>query len=82
MRRPDPVAASVAGLAGIVVLCCAFPVLLTLGLLGTVLGWTLNSWVLMGLGALIALVGWARWRHRRQPVATSDHDDASLETHP
>ncbi|GAB2759155.1 hypothetical protein GCM10027020_09420 [Nocardioides salsibiostraticola] len=68
MRRADPLALSAAGFAGVVALCCAFPVLLTLGLLGTVLGWTLNSWVLVGFGSLIALLGLARTMQRRKAV--------------
>jgi len=56
----------IAAVAGMFGLCCGLPVLLSIGLLGAIAGWSLQSWVLIGLGFLLAAVGWARWARRRR----------------
>lgn len=57
-----------AAIAGAVGLCCGLPVLLSLGVLGTVAGLSLQSWALIGLGLVLVLaaVGWVRWAKRRR----------------
>ncbi|MBD8869320.1 hypothetical protein [Nocardioides donggukensis] len=63
----------IAAVAGAVGLCCGLPLLLSLGVLGAVAGLSLQSWALIGLGLLLALVGGARWaRHGRRPVPTTE----------
>lgn len=54
----------IAAIAGLAVLCCAGPALLTAGVLGGLGAWLLNPW-LTGAAALLVLgvVGW-RLRHR------------------
>ncbi len=69
--------------AGAFGLCCGLPVLLSMGVVGAIAGWSLQSWVLIGLGLVLAAVGWARWaRGRRQdhtchPPVASTHVDAA-----
>lgn len=50
----------VAAVAGALGLCCGLPVLLWLGVVGAIAGWSLQNWVLIGLGFVLAAVGWAR----------------------
>lgn len=53
----------IAAIAGLAVLCCAGPALLTVGVLGGLAAWLINPW-LIGAAVLLALgvVGW-RLRH-------------------
>lgn len=74
----------IAAVAGALGLCCGLPVLLSLGVLGAVAGLSLQSWALIGLGLVLAVVGWARWaNNRRGPNPTCDlgspgeHQDAT-----
>lgn len=60
MRERSAVLAPVAAVAGVLGLCCGLPVLLSLGVAGAVAGWSLQSWVLVGLGLVVAALGWAR----------------------
>ncbi len=67
MRERIATIGPIAAVAGVFGLCCALPVLLSLGVVGAVAGWSLQSWALVGLGLLLAAVGWARWaRSQRQ----------------
>ena len=52
---------AIAGVAGVLGLCCGLPVLLSLGVLGTLAGLSLQSWALIGVGLVVAVVGAARW---------------------
>jgi len=82
MRNRIATIGPIAAVAGAFGLCCGLPVLLSLGVVGAVAGWSLQSWVLIGLGLLLAAVGWARWARRRQdrspsPPGPPTHVDAA-----
>jgi len=71
----------IAAVAGAFGLCCGLPVLLSMGVVGVIVGSSLQSWALIGLGLVLATVGWARWArgrqrdhtcHRPAPVAPVD----------
>jgi len=47
-------------------LCCGLPLLLSMGVVGALAGWSLQSWALIGVGLALASVGWARWAVRRR----------------
>lgn len=72
----------IAAVAGMLGLCCGLPVLLSIGAVGTVVGWSLQSWALIGLGLAVAAIGWARWTRSRRADDTcrrprsSTHVDA------
>ena len=73
----------IAAVAGVLGLCCGLPVLLSIGVVGTIAGWSLQSWALIGLGLAVAAVGWTRWARSRRdddtcrrPVS-STHGDAA-----
>jgi predicted alpha/beta hydrolase len=77
----------IAAVAGAVGLCCGLPVLLSMGVVGAIAGWSLKSWSLIGLGLALTAVGWARWaRGRRQqqssqgPVPPTPVDAAPVQT--
>ncbi|MDN5932013.1 hypothetical protein [Pseudonocardia sp.] len=56
----------IAAIAGLAVLCCAGPALLTVGVLGGLGAWLINPW-LIGAAALLTLgVVGRRVRHRRR----------------
>ena len=60
----------IAAVAGVFGLCCGLPVLLSLGVVGAIAGW---SAALIGLGVALLAVGLARWaKHRRSPDLTCD----------
>jgi len=50
----------IAALAGGFGLCCGLPVLLSMGVVGAIAGWSLQSWALIGLGLVLIAAGWAR----------------------
>ena len=56
----------IAAVAGVLGLCCGLPVLLSIGAVGTVVGWSLQSWALIGVGLAVAAIGWARWARSRR----------------
>jgi len=63
----------IAAVAGVFGLCCGLPVLLSLGVVGAIAGWSLQSAALIGLGVALLAVGLARWaKHRRSPDLTCD----------
>lgn len=77
----------VAAVAGALGLCCGLPVLLSLGVVGAIAGWSLQSWALLVLGLAVAALGWARpLRGRRhdksyaQPGATAPVEAATAQT--
>ena len=79
----------IAAMAGAVGLCCGLPVLLSMGILGAVAGWSVQSWILVGLGLALAAVGWAGWvTHGRRertcplPVAAAPVVNAATEDIP
>lgn len=65
MRDRVATVAPVAAVAGVLGLCCGLPLLASLGVLGAVAGVSVRSWVLIGLGLVLAVVGWALWARRR-----------------
>lgn len=66
MRDRVATIAPVAALAGMLGLCCGLPLLASVGVLGAVAGVSVRNWVLIGLGLLLAVVGWALWARRRR----------------
>ena len=58
--------APIAAVAGALGLCCGLPILLTLGVVGTIAGWSLESWALIGLGLVLGALGWVRIRRARR----------------
>lgn len=60
----------IAAVAGVLGLCCGLPVLLSIGVVGAIAGWSLQSWALIGLGLVMAAVGWARWTRSRSADRT------------
>ncbi len=56
----------VAAVLGAVGLCCGLPVLLSVGVLGAVVGLSLQSWALIGAGLVLAVLGWTTWPRRRR----------------
>jgi len=68
---PDRIATMgpIAAVAGAFGLCCGLPLLLSMGLVGALAGWSRQSWALIGFGLALASalsVGWARWAVRRR----------------
>ena len=63
----------IAALAGVLGLCCGLPVLLSIGMVGAIAGWSLQSWALIGLGLVLAAIGWARWAKSRRGHHTCHH---------
>lgn len=74
----------IAAMAGAIGLCCGLPVLLSLGIAGVIAGWSLQSWVLIGLGLVLAAAGWARWvaGDRRDPPIDPPRPTAQADTSP
>jgi hypothetical protein len=77
----------IAAVAGVLGLCCGLPVLLSIGMVGTIGGWSLQSWALIGVGLAAAAVGWARWARSRRdddtcrrPVSSTHVDAAPDQT--
>jgi len=66
MRERHAVVAPIAAVAGVLGLCCGLPVLLSIGVLGAIAGWSVQSWALIGLGLVVAAVGGARSARRRR----------------
>ena len=58
-------------------ICCGLPVLLSIGMVGTIAGWSLQSWALIGVGLAVAAVGWARWSRSRRDDDTWRHPVSS-----
>ena len=71
MRDRFATVGPIAAVAGAFGLCCGLPVLLSFGVLGAIAGWSLQSWALIGLGLVLAAVGWARWARRRRDRSCS-----------
>ncbi len=72
MREQTVVLAPVAVVAGALGLCCGLPVLLSLGVVGAIAGWSLQSWVLVSIGIALAAFGGLRYvRHLNSRRRTS-----------
>lgn len=71
--------AAVAAVGGVLGVCCGLPVLLSLGVVGVVAGWSVSSWALVGLGLVLAVWGWARVRRRGH---TTPAVSSTLSAHP
>lgn len=67
----------IAAVAGVVGLCCGLPILLSLGVAGAIAGWSLQSWSLIGLGLVLATLGWARIVRGRQHDKACHHPGAA-----
>lgn len=79
--------APIAALAGALGLCCGLPILISLGIVGAIAGPSLQSWALIGLGLVLATLGWTRMvRDRRhdksckQPGATGPMNAATAQS--
>lgn len=59
MRDRAGTIAPFAAVAGVLGLCCGVPVLLSLGVLGAIAGLSVQSWVLIGAGLILATVAMA-----------------------
>ncbi len=73
MRDRVATIAPIAAVGGALGLCCGLPVLLSLGVLSAVAGVSVQSWALIGLGLVLAALGWARWVRRRRSTEPSCH---------
>lgn len=74
MRERHATFAVVGTAGGVLGLCCGLPLLASLGVVSAVAGLSVSSWALIGLGLVLAALGWARWvRDRRR---TSPHGAA------
>lgn len=64
---------AVAAAGGVLGVCCALPVLFSLGVAGAVAGLSVSSWALVGLALVLAAFAGARWvrRHHTTPTACS-----------
>lgn len=71
MRERVATIAPIAAVAGVLGLCCGLPVLLSLGVLGAVAGLSMQNWVLIGLGLVLAVYGWSRRAKRRRSAGPS-----------
>lgn len=65
----------IAAVAGALGLCCGLPVLLSLGVLSAGAGLSLQNWALVGVGLVLALVGWAWWARRRRAPEDATHQE-------
>jgi hypothetical protein len=76
------VLAPVAVVAGALGLCCGLPILLSLGVVGAIAGWSLQSWVRVGIGLALAVIGGLRYLHylnsRRRTSREEVPHDADL----
>ena len=70
--------APIAAVAGLLGLCCGLPVLLSIGVVGAIAGWSLQSWALIGLGLLVAVFGGARWARSRRDDDTCPRPGTSV----
>jgi predicted alpha/beta hydrolase len=70
-----------AAVAGAFGLCCGLPVLLSIGVVGSIAGWSLQSWALIGVGLVVAAVGWARWARSRRDDDTCRRPVSSTHEH-
>lgn len=62
----DPRPRELAGLAAVgLAMCCGLPVLLGAGALGAAAGIALGSTLVVGVGVVIGVLGWLRWRRKR-----------------
>ncbi len=66
MRDRIAIVGPIAAVAGVLGLCCGLPVLLSIGAVGAIAGWSLQSWALIGLGLAAAAFGGARWARSRR----------------
>lgn len=87
MRERIATIGPIAAVAGAFGLCCGLPLLLSMGVVGAVAGWSLQSWALIGVGLALASVGWARWAIRRRhdqtchrPIPPTHVDAAPVQT--
>ncbi len=68
----------IAAVTAAVGLCCGLPILLSLGVAGAIAGWSLQSWALIGIGLVLAALGWARMvRGRRNATSCHRHGAAA-----
>ena len=54
MRERIATIGPIAAVAGAFGLCCGLPLLLSMGVVGAVAGWSLQSWALIGVGLALA----------------------------
>ena len=77
MREPISTIAPIAAVAGVLGLCCGLPLLLSVGVVGAIAGWSLQSWALIGLGLVLAAFGWARIVRGRRHDEACHHPGAA-----
>ncbi|GAB3662943.1 hypothetical protein GCM10027596_25290 [Nocardioides korecus] len=68
----------IAAFAGMLGLCCGLPILLSLGVAGAIAGWSLQSWALMGLGLVLAALGYARISRGRRHDKSCHRPEATV----
>ena len=66
------VLAPVAVLAGALGLCCGLPILFSVGVVGAVAGWSLQSWVLVSIGLALAAIGSIRYLNSRRRTSREE----------
>ena len=76
----------IAAVAGVLGVCCGLPLLLSIGVVGAIAGWSLQSWALIGLGLVMTAAGATRFvrarRRGRTCEQTEDPDRVDAVAHP
>jgi hypothetical protein len=67
MRDRTAIVVPIAAVVGALGLCCAVSILPAVGVVGAIGGWSLQSWTRIGLGLVLAALGWARMVRGRAP---------------
>jgi hypothetical protein len=80
VRERVPTIAPIAAIAGALGLCCGLPVLLSLGVVSAIAGWSPQSWALIGLGFALTALGWARLVRGRQHNESYQQSGADTST--
>lgn len=81
MRERIATIGSIAAVVGAFGLCCGLPVLLSMGVVGAIAGWSLQSWALLGLGLVLTAVIWARWARGRRDDQTCHYPASAAHVH-
>ena len=86
MREQMVTLGPIAAVAGVLGVCCGLPLLLSIGVVGAIAGWSLQSWALIGLGIVMAGAGGTRFVRARRRGRTceraGDPDRVDAVAHP